>query len=523
MMTLAVLLNRLPKADAESGFFSANCTTSGCHAASPSTCDGCHAHGVHSGSAKSNINIAGTLNKTTYAPGETVSVTIDGGYRTGWVRAILYDQNMNELARSTGTSTGGKGGGPAFPTTLSAPAPSSAGTYTWRVSWYGNKYDKTSPVFQATCSSTVTTNCWKPAANPNHGEEIRSLAAFTVSAAGDTTAPVVTAFSIPGASSSLTVSITTLTATDAVGVTGYLVNESSTKPSAGAAGWTGSAPASYTFGSAGAKTLYAWAKDAAGNVSNSMSADVTITVSTADTTPPSITVFNVPSVVYSLKAPITELKATDNVGVTGYIVKKSPLKPSVTDERWRSTAPTSVTLPDGGSKTLYAWAKDAAGNISEMASMTVVCRLSAEPRIIPVPASQEAFAYSATSFPKERGNIAKAKPLGIGLLAEGGNFDLQASIGPFSGPVDVYVTLYAPETAGSMEPLAVYYLRPDNSFEALSTVTEPWKQGVTDVNEHIADIPAGDLVPGPYILGMTITPEGSREAYYKWSTSFIVP
>ena len=340
---------------------------------------------------------------------------------------------------------------------------------------------------------------------------------------GDTTAPVVTAFSIPATSSSLTVSISTLTATDTVGVTGYLVNESSTRPSASAAGWSASKPASYTFGSEGGKTLYAWAKDAAGNVSNSLSANVTITISTSDATPPAITVFDLPAVIYSLKVPIIALQATDNLGVTGYIVKKSSLKPSVADAGWRSAPPASVTLPDAGAKTLYAWAKDAAGNISDMASMTVVARLSADPGPIPVPTSQETFAYSAVPHPAERGNLAKAKPLGIGALREGGSFDLQASIGPFSGPVDIYVTMYAPEAAGSIEPLAVYYLRPDNSFAAIATVPEPWQQGVIDINEHIMDIPAGDLVPGPYILVMTVTAAGSRSDYYKWSTSFIVP
>jgi hypothetical protein len=98
-------------------------------------------------------------------------------------------------------------------------------------------------------------------------------------AAGDTTAPTVTAFSIPATSSSLSVPITAFAATDNIGVTGYMVNESSTKPLATAAGWTASAPASYTASAAGARTLYAWAKDAAGNVSNSRSASTTITLS----------------------------------------------------------------------------------------------------------------------------------------------------------------------------------------------------------------------------------------------------
>ena len=85
--------------------------------------------------------------------------------------------------------------------------------------------------------------------------------------AADTTAPTVTAFTIPTTASTLAVAITTLSATDAVGVTGYMVTESATAPLTGDTGWSASAPTAFTFSSAGAKTLYAWAKDAAGNVS----------------------------------------------------------------------------------------------------------------------------------------------------------------------------------------------------------------------------------------------------------------
>ncbi|MBI1936260.1 VCBS repeat-containing protein [Candidatus Woesearchaeota archaeon] len=94
----------------------------------------------------------------------------------------------------------------------------------------------------------------------------------------DTTPPIVTSFSIPSTSNSLTVPISLFTATDNVAVTGYLVTETATAPAASAAGWTASAPPSYTFSSAGAKTLYAWAKDAAGKVSASASRSVTITL-----------------------------------------------------------------------------------------------------------------------------------------------------------------------------------------------------------------------------------------------------
>jgi hypothetical protein len=94
----------------------------------------------------------------------------------------------------------------------------------------------------------------------------------------DTTPPTVSGFTVPATSTSLIVSVTTFVATDNMAVTGLMVTESATKPLATATGWSATAPTSYTAASGGTKTLYAWAKDAAGNVSNSRSASVTITV-----------------------------------------------------------------------------------------------------------------------------------------------------------------------------------------------------------------------------------------------------
>ena len=178
----------------------------------------------------------------------------------------------------------------------------------------------------------------------------------------DTTAPVVTGFAIPATSAALNVAITTFNATDAAGVTGYLVNETSTTPSASAAGWSPSKPSSYTFSSAGVKTLYAWAKDAAGNVSAPLNAATTITL--PDATAPVVTGFAIPSSSSSATVPVTALAATDNVSVTGYLLTETSTIPSAAAAGWSATAPASYTFSSSGSKALYAWAKDAAGNIS---------------------------------------------------------------------------------------------------------------------------------------------------------------
>jgi type II secretory pathway pseudopilin PulG len=87
----------------------------------------------------------------------------------------------------------------------------------------------------------------------------------------DTVNPTVTAFVIPSFYTSLIVPITTFTATDNTNIAGYLLTESATAPLASATGWTTTAPTTYTFATAGSKTLYAWVKDSFGNVSNSLS------------------------------------------------------------------------------------------------------------------------------------------------------------------------------------------------------------------------------------------------------------
>ena len=81
----------------------------------------------------------------------------------------------------------------------------------------------------------------------------------------------------------------TMSATDDGGVTGYYLSNSATQPAAGAVGWVAVTPApaynanvSFTMGSGdGVKTIYAWFKDLAGNVSPAATSQITL-----DTTPP---------------------------------------------------------------------------------------------------------------------------------------------------------------------------------------------------------------------------------------------
>ena len=91
--------------------------------------------------------------------------------------------------------------------------------------------------------------------------------------------PTVSSFTVPATASSLTVSGIAVVASEPSVVAGYLLTESAVAPSASAAGWSASAPTSYTFASAGTKTLYAWAKGITGLVSAGVSRTVTLSIS----------------------------------------------------------------------------------------------------------------------------------------------------------------------------------------------------------------------------------------------------
>jgi parallel beta-helix repeat protein len=138
------------------------------------------------------------------------------------------------------------------------------------------------------------------------------------SAPMDIIAPIISAFLIPTSTSSLTVSISTFTASDNVGVMGYLLTETSTKPLSSAPEWSITKPSSYTFNSDGTKSLYAWAKDAAGNVSVSLSGQVVITLPSTGSNQGNTEVYNGTSTAaYRRAMPVTfsELGSIQSISI----------------------------------------------------------------------------------------------------------------------------------------------------------------------------------------------------------------
>lgn len=74
--------------------------------------------------------------------------------------------------------------------------------------------------------------------------------------------------------------------------------------------------------------------------------------------------------VYSPEVPF-KLEQSDNMGVTSWLVKETPDIPGASDPAWLDEKPTTYTVSSGfATYILYAWVMDAAGLVSNTASMT---------------------------------------------------------------------------------------------------------------------------------------------------------
>jgi hypothetical protein len=92
-----------------------------------------------------------------------------------------------------------------------------------------------------------------------------------------------------------------------------------------------------------------------------------------DEQPPVIAQFELLSATPSTNAAIAfNLSGVDNDAISAWLINESAAEPAIDDAAWTDIKPATYTLSSGyGTKTVYAWAKDAGGNISEPASIRV--------------------------------------------------------------------------------------------------------------------------------------------------------
>ncbi len=200
----------------------------------------------------------------------------------------------------------------------------------------------------------------------DNSETVYKAQKIVVTEGIDTEAPVLTAFECNPYTNTTLAEITKITATDNVGVSGYYIAEdNTTEPASDAEGWLNTKPSEFTLSSAGEHVLTLWVKDAAGNISSGLSATVTY-----DDELPVISEFTGPASTETATVSLS-ITANDNIGIAGYFLAADNTTPEVSATGWEINQPESYTLPGTGEHLLFLWVKDEAGNISEMASLTV--------------------------------------------------------------------------------------------------------------------------------------------------------
>ena len=203
--------------------------------------------------------------------------------------------------------------------------------------------------------SPATTYSYTVAARDAAGNISPSSASVSITIA-DTTPPTTPTGLTAAAAGSTGASLSWNVSTDNVGVTGYIVRRNgvqiATPVTTGYADTGLSAATTYSYTVA--------ARDAAGNISpDSTSVSVTTTIA-ADTTPPTTPTGLTAAVAGSTGANLSWSASTDNVGVTGYIVRRNGVQ---------IATPAATSYADTGlsAATTYSYtvaARDAAGNIS---------------------------------------------------------------------------------------------------------------------------------------------------------------
>ncbi len=137
-----------------------------------------------------------------------------------------------------------------------------------------------------------------------------------------------------------------------------------------------------------------------------------------------------------------------------------------------------------------------------------------------MPVGQQMFFYGPITSPVTGSDAASTMPIGVGSVAMGGTMaTVHATVGPFEGPMDMYVTVYAP----AMDPFNVYMVHQDGSLHPESEGFVPWMMGVTGVDQDvIGSMPVSSLPKGTYMLGLRVMPSGSTSSYYMWMTNVTI-
>lgn len=166
---------------------------------------------------------------------------------------------------------------------------------------------------------------------------------------------------------------------------------------------------------------------------------------------------------------------------------------------------------------------------------TIIVQSGNQSEMIPVPVSQQIIGYAPVVMPELNSDPLQAKPVGIGSIAiGGGTFTLRIGLNKFSGPVDIYgafMVSTAPNVINVLQPSGTSFIA-FTFAEILNAIATgippagavPWKANVMGpVDEQLFNTLISNVPPGTYTVYLFVTPAGSINNFYLWTTVFVSP
>src|SRR5213076_1948757 len=267
-----------------------------------------------------------------------------------------------------------------------------------------------------------------------------SPASATTPAAADTAPPSVPTGLTASAVSSSQINLSWAASSDNVGVSGYRVfrdgTQIATTSTTSFTNNTGLSPSTtYTYAVA--------AFDAAGNLSAQSGPASATTPAAADTTPPTVSISS-PANGQTISTTVTvSANASDNVGVVGVQFRLDGVNGGAED----TTAPYSIlfdpTTTSNGQHTITAVARDAAGNRTTSAPVTVTVANAPPPDTTPPtvsitsPANGQTISTTVTVSANASDNVGV---VGVQFRLDGANLGGEDTAAPYSIPFDPTTT-----------------------------------------------------------------------------------
>ena len=249
----------------------------------------------------------------------------------------------------------------------------------------------------------------------------------TVTVSNDTTAPSVPTGLTAAAVSSSQINLSWTASSDNVGVSGYRVYRGGTQIAT-------TSMTSYANTGLSPSTTYSYtvaAYDAAGNLSAQSSSASATTQAPPDTTPPTVSITSPVSGATVGGTTSVTANASDNVGVVGVQFLLDGANLGAEDTAAPYSVSWNTTTANNGSHTLTAVARDAAGNRTTSAAVTVTVFNDTTPPTVsitsPVSGATVGGTTSVTASASDNVGV-----VGVQFLLDGANLGVEDAAAPYS-------------------------------------------------------------------------------------------